>query len=32
MNAFKPERIDGNHSAIAFILVSLFVSLFLVPY
>jgi len=31
MNDFKLRRIDGDHSAIAFILISLFVYLFLVP-
>ena len=32
MNIFKLGRIDGDHSAIAFIFVSLFVSLFLIPH
>ena len=32
MNVFKPRRIDGDHSAIAFILVCLFVSLLLVQH
>ena len=31
MNVFKPGRFDGDHSAIAFIFIFLFVSLFLVP-